>query len=163
MGDTTFNNYYLLGMCEMYRKHYAASRAYLLEAARINQFQNAGCVYRLGMACIDADSLDKGLGYMKRAVALLTPDKSVMFTICRYKGEAYYKKGDYLQAASSWEAAHKANPTAPQPSTASPKPTACPATRTVNAPPSPPSSDMDGKPTDDFQKMIDEAKKVVGE
>lgn len=107
LNDTTFNNYYLLGMCYYQLKQYAPARQHLIHAAHINEFKDAGCLYRLGIVCLELDSLNESLNYLKQAEDRLTPDPHVMYIIMKNQGDAYYKDHQTPMAILYWKAALK--------------------------------------------------------
>lgn len=107
MNDTTYNNYYSLGMCYYQLKQYAPARQHLIHAAHINEFKDAGCLYRLGLVCLELDSLDESLNYLKMAEDKLSPDPHVMYIIKKNEGDVYYKSHQTFMAILFWKAALK--------------------------------------------------------
>lgn len=108
-GDSTYYVLYSLGMCHTQTKDYVNARKFLSKAAEANKFTNAGCLYRLGIVCVDIDSVAEGIKYLNMAEEKLTPDGTVMFIIKRALGEGYYKNGEYWSAIYAWHDALKHN------------------------------------------------------
>lgn len=108
-GDSTYNTLYSLGMCHMQMKDLANARKYLIKAAETSDFTDAGCLYRLGIVCVDMDSVAEGIKYLNMAEEKLTPDGRVIFIIKRALGEGYYKNGEYWNAVYAWHDALKKN------------------------------------------------------
>lgn len=108
-GDSTYSVLYSLGMCHTQTNDNANARKYLTKAAEKNNFQSAGCLYRLGIVCVDMDSVAEGIEYLNMAQERLSPDGTVMFIIKRALGEGYYKNGEYWSAIYAWHDALKRN------------------------------------------------------
>lgn len=111
LGDSTYNVLYSLGMCYDQTKNLPMAYKYLKKATEINDNKNAGCLYRLGIVCVDMDKPDEGFFYLNRAYEMLQPDSTVMFVIKRAQGEGYYKSGKWKMAIDAWRDALKLNGT----------------------------------------------------
>jgi tetratricopeptide (TPR) repeat protein len=109
LGDSTYNVFYSLGMCYDQTKNLPLAREYLTKAAKINEFNNAGCLYRLGIVCVDMGKVDEGIDYLNKAQELLEPDPTIMFIIKRALGEGFYKKKEWQSAIYAWKDAVKYN------------------------------------------------------
>lgn len=109
LGDSTYNVVYSLGMAYMQTGDAPQAREWLTAAARKSKMKYAGCLYRLGIVCVDMDSVSEGIGYLQKACALLEPDHTVMFIVKRALGEGYYKQGNYWSAIYEWRDALKLN------------------------------------------------------
>lgn len=109
MGDSSYNVVYSLGMSYMQMRQDSLARLWLLKAAEMKQMKDAGCLYRLGMVCIDMGNVDEGIEYLNIAYNLMQPDGRVVYIVKRALGEGYYKKGDYWNAIYAWLEALKRN------------------------------------------------------
>lgn len=65
LGDSTYNTVYSLGMAYMQTGKNPMARKWLTKAAEKSKMQNAGCLYRLGIVCVDMDSLAEGIDYLE--------------------------------------------------------------------------------------------------
>lgn len=102
LGDSSYNVVYSLGMSYMQMKEDSLARQWLLRAAEMKKMKDAGCLYRLGLVCIELDSLAEGIEYLDKAYELMQPDGRVVYLVKRALGEGYYKKGDYWDAIYAW-------------------------------------------------------------
>lgn len=109
LGDSSYNVVYSLGMSYMQTRQDSLARLWLLKAAEMKQMKDAGCLYRLGMVCIDMGNVDEGIEYLNIAYNLMQPDGRVVYIVKRALGEGYYKKGDYWNAIYAWLEALKRN------------------------------------------------------
>lgn len=107
LGDSTYNVNYSLGMCYDQIKNLPMAYKYLKKATEINGNKNAGCLYRLGIVCVDMNEPKEGLAYLDKAYDMLQPDNMVMFVIRRAQGEGYYKCADWGKALDAWKEALK--------------------------------------------------------
>jgi tetratricopeptide (TPR) repeat protein len=105
LGDSSFNTMYSLGMCYYQTKDYQNARSYLMSAAKINEYKSVGCLYRLGMACLEADSVKEAIDFLTKSKQLLSPDKAVSYIVNRWLGDALYTDGHIKEAVASWETA----------------------------------------------------------
>lgn len=109
LGDSTYNTVYSLGMAYMQTGKNAMARTWLIKAAETSRMKDAGCLYRLGIVCVDMDSVAEGIGYLEKSIELMQPDHMVMFVAKRALGEGYYKQGKYWSAIYAWREALKLN------------------------------------------------------
>lgn len=109
LGDSTYNTVYSLGLTYMYVERDSLARLWLKRAAEKSGMKNAGCLYRLGIVCVDMDSVSEGIKYLNLAFELMQPDHVVTFVIKRALGEGYYKEGHYWNAIYAWEEALRYN------------------------------------------------------
>jgi Flp pilus assembly protein TadD len=109
LGDSSYNVVYSLGMSYMQVKEDSLARKWLLRAAEMKDMKDAGCLYRLGMVCIELDSLAEGIEYLDLAYSLMQPDGRVVYIVKRALGEGYYKQGDYWNAIYAWTEALRRN------------------------------------------------------
>lgn len=109
LGDSTYNTIYSLGMTYMQTERDSLARLWLKRAAEKSGMKNAGCLYRLGIVCVDMNLADEGIMYLNLAFSLMQPDQRVAFVVKRALGEGYYKKGHYWSAIYAWEEALRYN------------------------------------------------------
>lgn len=109
LGDSTYNTVYSLGMAYMQTGKNPMARKWLTKAAEKSKMQNAGCLYRLGIVCVDMDSVAEGIDYLEKSIELMEPDHTVLFVVKRALGEGYYKQGKYWSAIYAWREALKLN------------------------------------------------------
>lgn len=109
LGDSTYNTVYSLGMAYMQTGKNPMARRWLTKAAEKSKMQNAGCLYRLGIVCVDMDSVAEGIDYLEKSIELMEPDHTVLFVVKRALGEGYYKQGKYWSAIYAWREALKLN------------------------------------------------------
>lgn len=109
LGDSTYNVVYSLGMSYMQVKNDSLAYLWLKKAAEKSGMKSYACLYRLGMVCVDRDSVTEGLKYLTLAYELMQPDHRIMFVIKRALGEGYYKQGHYWNAIYAWQDALKYN------------------------------------------------------
>ncbi len=107
LGDDTYNVLYSLGMGYAQVGNHADARIYLEKAAKKSNYKNANCLYRLGTACVETDSVAEGTRYLNLALEMIKPDSTVMFAIKRSLGEGYYKHCNYGKAIAEWQEALK--------------------------------------------------------
>ena len=84
LGDSSYNVVYSLGMSYMQTRQDSLARQWLLKAAEMKQMKDAGCLYRLGMVCIDMGNVDEGIEYLNIAYNLMQPDGRVVYIVKRY-------------------------------------------------------------------------------
>ena len=109
LGDSTYNTVYSLGMSYMQAKQDSLARLWLLKAAKMKGMKDAGCLYRLGMVCVEMDSVGEGIMFLEMANLLMQPDGRVVYIVKRALGEAYYKRGSYWNAIYAWTDALRHN------------------------------------------------------
>ena len=109
LGDSTYNTVYSLGMSYMQAKQDSLARLWLLKAAEMKGMKDAGCLYRLGMVCVEMDSVGEGIMFLEMANLLMQPDGRVVYIVKRALGEAYYKRGSYWNAIYAWTDALRHN------------------------------------------------------
>lgn len=102
LGDSTYNTVYSLGMSYMQAKQDSLARLWLLKAAKMKGMKDAGCLYRLGMVCVDLGNANEGIMYLNLAYNMMQPDGRVVYVVKRALGEAYYKSGSYWNAIYAW-------------------------------------------------------------
>lgn len=106
LGDSTYNTVYSIGMAyTMTKSDSVAAYRWLKKAAEKSHMKDAGCLYRLGIVCIDIDSVAEGISFLQKAYELMRPDGRVMFIVKRALGEGFYKQGDYWNAIYAWREA----------------------------------------------------------
>lgn len=109
LGDSTFNTVYSLGMSYMQDSLYADARMCFLYAVQKSGMKNVGSLYRLGVSCLELDSLMEAVTFLSIAYQRLQPDGQTVYAIKRAEGEAYYKMESYWNAIYSWKDALKHN------------------------------------------------------
>lgn len=107
VGDTTYLSLYSLGMAYDYLGDKQQAYNYLLRANNFSKPQRAGCLYRLGMICVELKRYDEGLRYLFNAEDKLLPDKTVMKLIYDHKAKAYYGTEKYVWAIEEWKKARQ--------------------------------------------------------
>lgn len=107
VGDTTYLALYSLGMAYDYLGDKQHAYNYLLRANNFSKPHRAGCLYRLGMICVELKRYDEGLKYLFNAEEKLSPDKTVMKLIYDYMAQAYYGTEKYIWAMESWKKARQ--------------------------------------------------------
>lgn len=107
LGDTTYLALYSLGIAYEYLGDKQQAYRYLLSANDFSSPKKAGCLYRLGMICVDLEHYDEGLKYLYSAEGKLQPDKSVMKLIYDSEAQAYYATERYVMAYDTWKQARK--------------------------------------------------------
>ena len=107
VGDTTYLALYSLGMAYDYLGDKQQAYNYLLRANNFSKPQRAGCLYRLGMICVELKRYDEGLRYLFNAEEKLSPDKTVMKLIYDHKAKAYYGTEKYVWAIEEWKKARQ--------------------------------------------------------
>ena len=107
VGDTTYLALYSLGMAYDYLGDKQQAYNYLLRANNFSKPHRAGCLYRLGMICVELKRYDEGLRYLFNAEDKLLPDKTVMKLIYDYMAQAYYGTEKYIWAMESWKKARQ--------------------------------------------------------
>ena len=107
VGDTTYLALYSLGMAYDYLGDKQQAYNYLLRANNFSKPHRAGCLYRLGMICVELKRYDEGLKYLFNAEEKLSPDKTVMKLIYDYMAQAYYGTEKYIWAMESWKKARQ--------------------------------------------------------
>lgn len=107
VGDTTYLALYSLGMAYDYLGDKQQAYNYLLRANNFSKPHRAGCLYRLGMICVELKRYDEGLRYLFNAEDKLSPDKTVMKLIYDHKAKAYYGTEKYVWAIEEWKKARQ--------------------------------------------------------
>ena len=107
VGDTTYLALYSLGMAYDYLGDKQQAYNYLLRANNFSKPHRAGCLYRLGMICVELKRYDEGLRYLFNAEEKLSPDKTVMKLIYDHKAKAYYGTEKYIWAIEEWKKARQ--------------------------------------------------------
>lgn len=107
VGDTTYLALYSLGMAYDYLGDKQQAYNYLLRANNFSKPHRAGCLYRLGMICVELKRYDEGLRYLFNAEEKLSPDKTVMKLIYDHKAKAYYGTEKYVWAIEEWKKARQ--------------------------------------------------------
>lgn len=93
LGDSSYNVVYSLGMSYMQVKEDSLARKWLLRAAEMKDMKDAGCLYRLGMVCIELDSLAEGIEYLDLAYSLMQPDGRVVYIVKRASARGITSRG----------------------------------------------------------------------
>lgn len=107
VGDTTYLALYSMGMAYDYLGDKQQAYNYLLRANNFSKPQRAGCLYRLGMICVELKRYDEGLRYLFNAEDKLLPDKTIMKLIHDSRGKAYYGTEKYVFAIEEWKKARQ--------------------------------------------------------
>lgn len=107
VGDTTYLALYSMGMAYDYLGDKQQAYNYLLRANNFSKPQRAGCLYRLGMICVELKQYDEGLRYLYNAESKLQPDGTVMKLIHDHKAKAFYGTEKYVFAIEEWKKARK--------------------------------------------------------
>ena len=111
VGDTTFLALYSMGMAYDYLDDKQQAYEYLLRANNFSKSKKPGCLYRLGMICVELKRYDEGLEYLYNADAMLQPDRTVMKLIHDYRARAYYGMEKYDFAYGEWKKARECDGT----------------------------------------------------
>lgn len=107
VGDTTYLALYSMGMAYDYLGNKQQAYNYLLRANNFSKPQRAGCLYRLGMICVELKRYEEGLHYLYNAEDKLLPDKTIMKLIYDSRGKAFYATEKYVFAYDEWKKARE--------------------------------------------------------
>ena len=109
-GDSTFSTLYSAGMSHSQAGNLEKAYNCLSQALVLSQLQHAGCVYRLGVVCVDTKRYEEGLRALDLAIELTKPDTTMMKAITLSQGEGYYLTEHYPEAVEAWKRHLSYNP-----------------------------------------------------
>ena len=117
-GDSTFDNYFSLGMCCQQLHDTIGAYSALKKSAYLSEYKVPGCLARLGSICIDlaseknkygADDIyrytHEGVEFLENALVLYENDPTIMYVANRSLGDGYYMEKKYLNAIKIWKTA----------------------------------------------------------
>ena len=107
VGDTTYLALYSMGMGYDYLGNKSLAYDYLLRANNFSKSQHPGCLYRLGMLCVELKHYEEGLNYLYNAEEKLQPDRTVMKLIHDNRAKAFYATERYVLAYDEWKIARQ--------------------------------------------------------